>query len=679
MSKENKVKTARFSTSELEMIHRTANTIRVLAIDAIQKANSGHPGLPLGMADIAVVLWKYHLKHNPADPKWPDRDRFVLSGGHGSMLLYGLLHLTGYDLPMEELQAFRQWGSKTPGHPEHGLTPGVETTTGPLGQGITNAVGMAMAERSLASRFNRPDNSIIDHYTYVIASDGDLMEGVSHESCALAAHLGLAKLIVLYDDNQISIDGPTELTFSEDVLARFAAYNWHTQKIDGYDLNAINEAIINARRNTSQPSIIACKTVIGFGSPNRAGTSKAHGEPLGEEEVRLTKKQLGFPEDKFFDVTQDVKKFMGDAIENGTGRQGKWKKQLSTYRAKFPKLADSLADVLDRKLPANWEKKLPQFTNGKPMATRVASGSVINAVSPLIAQLIGGSADLTPSNNTRPANEMHVTRDDFSGRYIHFGVREHGMGGIINGMALHGGIIPYGGTFLVFSDYMRGSIRLAALMEQQVIYIFTHDSVGLGEDGPTHQPVEQIASLRAIPNLYVVRPADATETAQAWRLALNRTNGPTALILSRQKLPVLDKNAGQNKGVIRGAYAIIKHESPHILLLASGSEVHIVLEAAQILADQDIMAQVVSMPCWESFEEQSDAYKESILPTAVKARVALEAGVHQGWHQYVGEYGEILAINRFGASAPYQSIYENLGLTSQSVCIAAIRVINRVE
>jgi len=670
---------SRFPESEIDLIRRSANTIRVLAMDAIQKANSGHPGLPLGTADLALVLWKYHLKHNPSDPDWPDRDRFVLSGGHGSMLLYSLLHLSGYNLPLKELQAFRQWGSKTPGHPEYRLTPGVETTTGPLGQGITNAVGMALAERFLATTFNRADYPIIDHYTYVIASDGDMMEGISHESCALAGHLGLAKLIVLYDDNKISIDGPTDLAFSEDVLARFKAYDWHVQRVDGYDITAVNEAITQARQNNSQPSIIACNTIIGYGSPNRAGSAKAHGEPLGEEEVRLTKKQLRFPEDRLFVIPEDVKEFMRDSIKQGAAWQEQWEKVHISYKDKYPELAAKLSQSWNKKITFDWDEILPKFSDGKPIATRAASGAVINAISPITPQLIGGSADLTPSNNTRPADEKNITRNDFSGRYIHFGVREHGMGGILNGMALHGGLIPYGGTFLVFSDYMRASIRLAALMELQVIYIFTHDSVGLGEDGPTHQPVEQIASLRAIPNLYVIRPADATETAQAWRVALNRTQGPTALVLSRQKLPVLEQNSGQDEGVANGAYAVVKCEKPDVLLLATGSEVHIVLEAAKILAEKNVKARVVSLPCWELFEEQSEEYKESVLPTSVKARVAIEAAVSLGWHRYIGEYGEIIAIKRFGASAPYKEIFENFGLTAQAASNKAIQVIARVK
>ena len=664
-----------FSNESLELLNRAANVVRGLAIDAIQKANSGHPGLPLGMADVATVLWTHFLKHNPSDPRWHDRDRFVLSAGHGSMLLYSLLHLTGYDLPMSELQAFRQWESKTPGHPEYGLTPGVETTTGPLGQGISNAVGMAFTERWLAARFNRPHFPVVDHFTYVIASDGDVMEGVSHESCALAGHLKLGKLIVLYDDNRISIDGPTHLSFSEDVLARFEAYGWHIQSVDGHDPAAIYQALHAAQLEVNRPSIIACKTTIGFGSPNRAGTAKVHGEPLGEEEVKLTKQKLGLPEEQQFYIPDDVLQFMRRALVNGARQQEEWEALFRSYREEFTQLSLEFTRVMEGELPAGWENELPTFTSEKPLATRAASGAVINALSQHIPQFVGGSADLTPSNNTKPANEKAITPEDFTGRYIHFGVREHGMAAMLNGMALHGGVIPYGGTFLVFSDYMRPGIRLAALMGVPVIYVFTHDSIGLGEDGPTHQPIEHLASLRAIPNLWVIRPADANETAEAWKIALQRRDGPTALALTRQKLPVLER---QNLGyapaseAAYGGYALLPQPNPDVLLLASGSEVHIALEAQQLLENEQISAQVVSMPCWELFDLQPEDYREKVLPASAKARVAIEAGVTLGWQKYVGKSGKIIGLDHFGASAPYQDIYQGFGLTAEKVAEAAL-------
>ncbi len=657
------------------LLQRCANIIRGLAMDAVQKANSGHPGMPMGMADVAAVLWTQFLTHNPSDPHWANRDRFVLSAGHGSMLLYSLLHLTGYDLPLSELKRFRQWQSKTPGHPEYGLTPGVETTTGPLGQGISNAVGMAFTEKWLANRYNRPDYPVIDHFTYTIASDGDLMEGVSHESCALAGHLKLGKLIVLYDDNHISIDGSTDLAFNEDVLKRFQAYGWHIQRVDGHDPQAVFQAIALARTVTDQPSIIACRTTIGYGSPHRAGTSKAHGEPLGEEEVKLTKQQLGLPVDKPFYIPEDVLKYMRQAMVQGAQAQEEWEKEYREYREKFPEVSEELSVALQRELPKGWEKDLSVFTNEKPLATRAASGAVINVISKRIPQFIGGSADLTPSNNTRPAGETDITPEDFSGRYIHFGVREHGMAAMLNGMALHGGVIPYGGTFLVFSDYMRPSIRLAALMKLPVIFVFTHDSIGLGEDGPTHQPVEQLTALRAIPDLWVVRPADANETAIAWKIALEHRNGPTALILTRQKLPILEREKLEYAPVseaLHGGYALLRQSTPDVLLLATGSEVHIALKAQQLLEEEQVAAQVVSLPCWKLFDQQPEEYREQVLPSSVKARVAIEAGVSLGWYKYVGRKGKIVGLDHFGASAPYQDIYDGFGLTAEKVAEAAL-------
>jgi transketolase len=667
--------------AELARVRRlTADTIRGLAMDAVQKANSGHPGMPMGMADAAVVLWAHFLKHNPADPLWPDRDRFILSAGHGSMLLYSLLHLSGYNLPVGQLQAFRQWGSQTPGHPEYGLTPGVETTTGPLGQGITNAVGMAIAERWLAARFNRPGFEIINHCTYVIASDGDLMEGISHESCSLAGHLGLGKLIVLYDDNGISIDGPTSLSFSEDVLGRFAAYGWHTQRIDGHDATAVEAALVSARAETKRPSLIACKTHIGFGSPNRQDTHKAHGEPLGVDEVRLTKEKLGWRLDEQFWVPDEAREFMQESAATGAAQQKKWAELCAAYRQAYPELAAAFDGALGGELPEGWDSNLPAYSGTKPIATRAASGAVLDAIAPRLPMLLGGSADLTPSNNTLPKGEHDLTREDFTGRYLHFGVREHGMGGILNGLALHGGVRPYAGTFLIFSDYMRPSIRLAALMELPVIFVFTHDSIGLGEDGPTHQPIEQITSLRLIPNLAAFRPADATETVEAWRAALGRRHAPSALILTRQALPVIDRTChGPAQGVSRGAYILRDADRPEVILIGTGSEVHLALAAQEILAAQKIKARVVSMPCWELFEEQPEEYREAVLPSSLRARVAVEAGVTLAWGRYVGLDGAVVGLDRFGASAPYQVLYQEFGITAEAVAGAARRVLAKVK
>jgi len=653
----------------------TADTLRVLAMDAVQKAKSGHPGMPMGMADAAVVLWAQFLKFDPADPVWPDRDRFVLSAGHGSMLLYGLLHLAGYDLPLEELQAFRQWGSRTPGHPEHGLTPGVETTTGPLGQGIGNAVGMALAERWLAARFNRPGFPVADHYTYVVASDGDLMEGVSHEACALAGHLGLGKLIVLWDDNHISIDGPTSLAFSEDVVARFAAYGWQACRVDGHDSEAVAAALRAARAEATRPSLIACRTHIGYPSPNRQDSEKAHGEPLGVEEVRLTKERLGWPVDGDFHIPKEAPELLRQAAAVGAARRAEWGSLLTRYAKAHPELASAFEAALRGELPPGWNCDLPSFSSDKPLATRAASGAVLEALSARIPTLIGGSADLTPSNLTLPKGETSVTRDDFAGRYIRFGVREHGMGAILNGIALHGGLRPYGGTFLIFSDYMRPSIRLAALMQQPVVYVFTHDSIGLGEDGPTHQPIDQLASLRAIPNLHLIRPADAAETAVAWRAALERRHGPTALVLSRQALPVLDRGRyAPAEGAARGAYVLADWGDPQVLLIATGSEVEVALEAAKRLSAEGHGTRVVSMPCCELFEAQPAAYREDVLPSRIRCRVAVEAGATLGWKAYVGLDGAVVGLDRFGASAPYAVIYRELGLTAEAVVEAVRRV-----
>ncbi len=658
------------------------NTVRTLAMDAVQKANSGHPGLPMGIADVAYVLWTQFLKHNPANPDWPDRDRFVLSGGHGSMLLYSLLHLTGYDLPLEELMNFRQWDSRTPGHPEYGLTPGVETTTGPLGQGFANGVGMAIAERFLAEIFNRPGYPIVDHYIYAIVTDGDLMEGISHEAASLAGHLGLGKLIYLYDDNHISIDGPTELTFTEDRCARFEAYGWHVQQVDGYHREAVARALRAARTETNCPSLIACRTHIAYGSPNKQDTAAAHGAPLGEEEVRLTKENLGWPSDAQFYIPEQALAHYREAIPRGQALEAEWQDLFERYAAEYPDLAELWHQVWSGELRAGWEGALPAFgpTDG-PLATRSASGKVLNAIAPVLPTLIGGSADLTPSNNTELKSYPWLQTGQFGGRNIHFGVREHTMGGILNGLALHGGVIPYGGTFLVFSDYMRPTIRLAAMMELPVVYVFTHDSVGLGEDGPTHQPVEHLPALRAIPNLIVVRPADATETVEAWRVALEYQGGPVALLLTRQKLPILDRSAlAPAEGLRRGAYVLADTDgTPDLILIASGSEVQVALDARERLAAQGVKARVVSMPSWELFERQPSDYQAQVLPPDVTARLAIEAAVPLGWERYVGPQGYIVGLNRFGASAPYKTIFEQLGFTSENVALQALAVLDKAR
>ena len=665
------------SDYSLEQHRVTANVVRGLSMDGVQKADSGHPGLPLGMADVAVVLWSQFLSFNPADPWWFNRDRFLLSAGHGSMLLYSLLHLSGYDLPLEDLMNFRQWGSLTPGHPELHLTPGVETSTGPLGQGLTNAVGMAIAERWLAARFNRPDFPLIDHMSYALVSDGDLMEGISHEACSLAGHLGLGKLIFLYDDNHITIDGKTELAFSEDVLKRFDAYGWHTQRVDGHDPLAVGAAISAAQAETERPSLIACRTTIGFGSPNRAGTAKAHGEPLGVEEVRLTKERLGLPVDQAFYVADEARAFLGAAAGRGAAEMAEWEALRQRYEEAYPEEGELLRQMLEGDFDVALDVD-ELFDPTKSIATRVASGTVLNAIAGQVPTLLGGSGDLTPSNKTDLKGAADLRRGDFSGRYIRFGVREHAMGGILNGMALHGGVRPYGGTFLVFSDYMRPSIRLAALMEADVIYVFTHDSIGVGEDGPTHQPVEHLMALRAIPNLMVIRPADAVETAGAWLAALANRKGPTALILTRQNLPRLDSTVAQT---LSGGYVLAEAlrdgqpVEPDVILIGTGSEVQLAVRAREILAGEGVAARVVSLPSWELFAAQPEAYRESVLPRRVRARVSVEAGVTEGWGQFVGLDGLSVGIDRFGASAPYQVVYEKLGVTAEAVAQAAREVL----
>ena len=656
-----------------------ADTLRMLAADGVQKANSGHPGMPMGMADAAYVLWTRFLKHNPANPQWPDRDRFVLSAGHGSMLLYSLLHLTGYDLPLAELMRFRQWGSLTPGHPEHGLTPGVEATTGPLGQGFSMGVGMALAERWLAARFNRPSFPIVDHYTYAIVSDGDLMEGISHEAGSLAGHLGLGKLIYLYDDNRISIEGPTDLAFTEDMVARFRAYGWHVQRVDGHDPAQVDDAIRAAQVEEDRPSIIACRTHIGFGSPHKQDTAEVHGAPLGEEELRLTKEKLGWPQEPSFYIPEDAQKVFGAALEQGAVREVAWRDLFARYAQAHPDLAAEFERTTAGVLPEGWEEALPKYTVADgAMATRNVSGSVLNAVAAVLPELLGGSADLHPSNKTFLKGFEDIQRGRYGGRNLHFGVREHAMGAALNGLALHGGIIPYGGTFLVFSDYMRPSIRLAALMEAHVIYVFTHDSIGVGEDGPTHQPVEHVAALRAIPGLTVMRPADARETVEAWRVALKHRHGPVALALTRQGLPTLDLLDDElREGVERGGYVLADEPALDVILLASGSEVSLAMVARGLLAEQDVAARVVSMPSWELFDAQSQSYRDAVLLPGV-ARVAVEAGISQGWHRYVGLDGAVVAMDRFGASAPYKKLMQEFGFTAENVVAEVLELLGEV-
>ena len=655
------------------------NTIRFLAVDAVQKANSGHPGAPLGVAPMAYVLWDRFLKHNPGDSKWPDRDRFVLSCGHASAMLYALLHLAGYDLSLEEIKQFRQWGSQTPGHPEYALARGVEVTTGPLGQGFANGVGMAIAERWLAEHYNRPEYEIINHYTYAIVSDGDLMEGVSSEAASFAGTLRLGKLIYLYDDNDISIEGNTDITFTENVAQRFQAYGWQViGPIDGMNMDSVSEAIRMAQEESSRPSLIICRTIIGYGSPNKAGTGAAHGEPLGEEEVRLTKESLGWTYEEPFSVPPEVLTHFREAQERGKRYQEEWQNRLEAYRRAYPDEAHQLEEDLRGDLPEGWDKDLESLfkAEDKPIATRSASGQVMNVIAPKIRSLMGGSADLAPSTKTILKDRGDFGADDYRGNNMHFGIREHAMGSIANGMALHGGIIPYTATFLIFSDYMRPPIRLAAMMGIRVVYIFSHDSIGLGEDGPTHQPVEQLAGLRAVPNLVVIRPADATETVEAWKITLRRRQGPTALLFSRQNLPVLDRQIlAPAGGVQYGGYILRESSaSPEVILIGTGSEVHIALEAGKLLQEKGIMARVVSLPSWELFDAQPAGYRNRILPPGVK-RVSIEAGSLMGWERYVGLDGVAIGLSRFGASAPGQVVYEHLGLTAQHMADEALRLV----
>ena len=687
------------------------NAIRILAMDAVQQANSGHPGLPLGAAPMAYVLWTRFLRHNPKNPSWPNRDRFVLSAGHGSMLLYSLLYLTGYDLPLDELKRFRQWGSHAPGHPERGLTPGVETTTGPLGQGFANGVGLAIAERFLAAHFNRPDHTLVDHHIYGLVSDGDLMEGVSAEAASLAGHLGLGKLIYVYDQNGISLAGSTGLTFSEDVEARFTAYGWQVEQVnDGNDVSALDAALQRARADEARPSLICVRTHIGFGSPHKQDSYEAHGAPLGVEEVRLTRQKLGWPFVEPFYVPDEALTFFRQAQARGEAQEAAWQQQLEEYQRDYPALANEYERMLSGDLPDGWDAAIPYFspTDG-PMATRKASGKVLNALASQLWNLVGGSADLNPSTNTAlamrgdfqqplsfdlPMGEKEPAPQGaaggqwgWGGQNVHFGVREHAMGAILNGIALHGGLLAYGATFLVFSDYMRPPMRLAALMELGVTYIFTHDSIAVGEDGPTHQPVEHLASLRAVPGLVVIRPADANEVAWAWQVALRERHRPVALILSRQDLPIFDRvhqGFSDAEGVVRGAYILADAPSdpsmpPDLVLIGTGSEVSLCLEASEELIAQGLRTRVVSMPSWELFDEQPAEYRVAVLGPSGTPRLAVEAGVSLGWHRYTGERGAVIGVDRFGASAPGKEVQRHFGLSVANIVTQALALLNTPE
>ncbi len=646
-----------------------ANTIRGLSVDGVAAANSGHPGMPLGMADVCAVLWSEHMNFNPKNPKWLNRDRFILSAGHGSMLIYSLLHLYGYDLSMDDLKAFRQWGSKTPGHPENFVTAGVETTTGPLGQGVANAVGFALAEASLAARYNREGSEIIDHYTYVVAGDGCLQEGISHEACSFAGHNKLGKLIMLYDSNNITIDGPTHISFTEDTRKRFEAYGWQVLEIDGHDYDQINTAIAEAKKEKSKPSIIICKTIIGFGSPNRAGTSKAHGEPFPAEEIELMKEKLGLPKDKSFFVPDEISDLRAKTQEKGENLENKWNELWENYKNKNQEAAKELENNIKGEISKE-ALDIPQFGSEKAIATRSASGTVLNHIAKYIPQLMGGSADLTPSNNTLPAGEESFSPENPKGRYIRYGVREHGMAAIMNGMALHGGVLPYSGTFFVFSDYMRPAMRMSALMEQQVVYVLTHDSIGLGEDGPTHQPEAHLWAYRTIPNMTVIRPMDANETAEAWKSALKNKKGPTCLVLTRQNLPVYDRAGlgwAKSEEAQKGGYVLCEDKDFEAIIIATGSEVELAVEAKTKLNEQGVKVRIVSMPSTNIFDEQPQEYKESVLPKNILKRVAVEAGVTLGWYKYVGLEGRVIGLDRFGASAPYKTLYKEFGITTDAI------------
>jgi len=674
------------------------NTIRTLSIDAVQKANSGHPGMPLGAAPMAYVLWTRHLRHSPTNPKWPDRDRFILSAGHASMLLYSMLFLTGYDLTMDDIKQFRQWGSRTPGHPEYGVVPGAEVTTGPLGQGVANAVGLAIAERWLAATFNRPDHEVVSHHTYVMASDGDMMEGVAAEAASIAGQFRLGRLIVLYDANQITLSASADVTFSEDVGARFQAYGWHVEHIDGMDIAAVDAALNKAKAVEDRPSLIVARTHIGYGSPHKHDTFEAHGEPLGVEEVRLTKRALGWPEDKSFYIPDEALARFRRSVEQGRDLEADWHARVDALRAADPQLADKLRQTLANELPKGWDAALPRFTPADgEMATRDAGQKTIVALAEVIPNLVGGSGDLDPSTRTAlkgkgdfespnftppegapPTQGMVGGPLGYAGRNIHFGIREHAMAAIATGMALHGGILPYAATFFTFSDYMRPSIRLAALSKAHVIYVWTHDSIGLGQDGPTHQPVEHLASLRAIPNMTLLRPADANETVEAWKIAVAHTEGPVGLVFTRQKLPIFDRSKlGPAAGTAKGAYVLADCAAgaPRLILIATGSEVSIALEAHNQLTREGVASRVVSIPCWDLFEAQPQSYKDTVLPPAVKARVSVEAASPLGWERYVGLEGAIIGLNRFGASAPGEIVMRELGFTAEHIVKVAKSVL----
>ena len=662
------------TSPEQSNYRKIANTIRGLSMDGVAAANSGHPGLPLGMADVSAVLWSKYLKHNPNNPKWEDRDRFILSAGHGSMLIYSLLHLYGYDLTKDDLKNFRQWESKTPGHPENYETEGVETTTGPLGQGIANGVGMALAEKSLAARFNKSDAKIIDHYTYVIVGDGCLQEGISHEAAGFAGHNKLEKLIVFYDSNNITIDGKIELSYSDDVTKRFEGYDWHVQNIDGHDYEAIEQAIQSAKDNKTQPSIIICTTQIGFGSPNRAGTAQAHGEPFPEDEIKLTKAALNLPENEKFYVSDEVAALRGETQNSGEEAMKAWEATYQSYKSNHPESAQELKECMDGFIPTK-AFEIPAFEVGSSMATRAASGKVLDYIAPLIPCLMGGSADLSPSNKTFPKGEESFSVKNPSGRYIHYGVREHGMGAIMNGMTLHGGMLPYAGTFFVFSDYMRPAMRMAALMGTQAIYVLTHDSIGLGEDGPTHQPIAHLASLRSMPNMSVIRPMGADETAEAWKSALKNTTKPTCLVLTRQNLPVYDRTDlgyAPASAAQKGGYVLTEDKDFDSIIIATGSEVEIAVNAKKELNESGYKVRIVSMPSTDIFDQQNQAYKDAVLPSDIRKRVAIEAGATLSWYKYVGLDGKIIGIDRFGASAPFEILYKEFGITTDAV-VSAIK------
>jgi transketolase len=663
-----------------KLIQKSIDTVRILAADAVQKANSGHPGTPMGLAPIGHVLWSEVMNYNPRNPEWANRDRFILSCGHACMLQYSFLHLTGYKVTMDDLKNFRQLHSITAGHPEYGLMPGIEVTTGPLGQGFANGVGFAIAQKYMAERYNQPDFNIFDYKIYAICSDGDLMEGVSAEAASLAGHLCLGNIIYLYDDNHITIEGDTDLAFNEDVAKRFEAYGWHVQSVsDGNDLEAISAAIKNAKAETDRPSLIKVRTTIGYGSPNKHGSAAAHGSPLGEDEVKLVKENFGFDPNKSFVVPDEVSDFYRNTGQQGTQKEAEWNELYKTYKQRHPALAKEYEAISDGKLPEGWEKKLPVFKAGEEIATRKASGKTLNAIAEYLPQLLGGSADLSPSTDTILNEYLSFSAKHPEGRNFHFGIREHAMGAVLNGMALSKFLIPYGATFLIFSDYMRPPLRLAAIMKIRSIMVFTHDSIGLGEDGTTHQPVEQLIGLRSVPNMMVIRPADANETAQAWRVAIEHTSGPVAIVLTRQGIPVIDQEKyTKAKELEKGAYILSdSKEKPELILIATGSEVQLILAAQEKLKEKNIHARVVSMPCWSLFEEQSDAYKEKVFPKAIRRRLSVEAGSSIGWLKYVTDDGDSIGIDKFGESAPGDEVMAEYGFTVENVVKKALALVSK--